>query len=76
MTWRRRSPVVVHGELMARATASKPDSGASPPPSATSPLTNSEKPARSSGRVKNGDSSQGGLTVRREVAESDKRTRS
>jgi hypothetical protein len=56
ITWRRRSPVVVHGELMARATASSPDSGASPPPSAMSPLTNSENPARSSGSGKKGDS--------------------
>ena len=57
MTCRRRSPVVVHGELIARATASRPDSGASPPPWAIRPLTNSENPARSAGRVKNGDSS-------------------
>ena len=59
------------GELIATATASNPDSGASPPPSATRPLTNSEKPARSSGRVKNGDSSQRRLTVGREIAEGD-----
>src|SRR4029453_476016 len=46
------SPLAVKGELIAGAPAPRPDSGASPPPSGTSPRTNSAKPVWSSGSLK------------------------
>ena len=71
MTCRRRSPVVVHGELIASATASRPDSGASPPPWAIRPLTNSEKPLRSVGQGEERGLLQRRVAVGDEVAEGD-----